>query len=478
LIGSEAEVEESVVSTEQSRAGAALSPAARLDRLPITGWHRMLTVLVGLGSFFDLYEVFLGGVLASILTEEWKLGSTGKSLVIASAFFGMFVGANVNSLLADRFGRRRMFMINLVSYALLSLASGFSPNLTVFVVLRFLAGIGIGSELVLVDTYLAEFIPGRARGRAIAWAYVVGFLGVPLAALIGAKVVGKATFAGIAGWRWLLIAGAIGAIFVFLARTKLPESPRWLVARGRTEEADAVVAQVEARVYAARPDARPAETEAVAQEHAVEPRRITLADTFKGTYRKRTIMLWIFQILQTVGYYGFGTMAPLVLVSKGYTVTSSLGYAALSFLGYPIGALVSVPMVERLERKWLIVYSTIAIAVFGLIFGFGTNTALIVTAGFLLTVSSNVFSNAFHIYQTELFPTRVRTSAMGIGYSLSRLASAILPFVAVSVLAALGAGGVFGGAAVLLGVLCLDVAILGPRTTGRDLEEVVTVDGH
>ena len=182
-------------------------------------------------------------------------------------------------------------------------------------------------------------------------------------------------------------------------------------------------------------------------------------------------MLWIFQVLQTVGYYGFGSMAPIVLTAKGYSVTSSLGYAALTYLGYPIGALAAIPLVERYERKTLIIVSALGIAGFGLVFGMAGNTAVIVAAGFLLTVCSNVFSNAFHIYQTEIFPTGVRSTAIGVAYSLSRLASTVLPFVSVAALDAFGAGGVFAGSAALLGVLCLDVGLLGPRTTGRSLEQ-------
>jgi MFS transporter, putative metabolite:H+ symporter len=455
----------------------------RLEQLPLSGWHRMLTVLVGIGSFFDLYEVFLGGVLASVLAGEWKLSSTGKSVVIASAFLGMFVGANILSSLADRLGRRRVFMINLASYALFSFATAFAPNLPVFVVLRFLSGLGMGAELVLVDTYLAEFLPARSRGRYISWAYVIGFLGVPLAALFGARVVAKADVLGLAGWRWLLIAGGLGTLFVWAVRSRLPESPRWLMVKGREEEAERVVAQIEAKVPNAAPAATApvAETTALASaatapaaEAAEQPfvgRNMRFTDMFRGEYRKRTVMLWIFQVLQTVGYYGFGTMAPIVLAAKGYSVTSSLGYAALSYTGYPIGALVAIPLVERFERKTLIVASALGIAGFGLVFGLATSTALIVAAGFLLTVCSNVFSNSYHIYQTEIFPTRLRSTAIGMAYSLSRLASAVLPFVAIAALDRFGAGGVFMGSAVLMGVLCLDVGLLGPRTTGRSLEQ-------
>ena len=203
-----------------------VAASSALERLPVTRWHWRLVVFVGLGSFFDLYEVFLGGVLAPVLATEFKLGTIGKALVISAGFAGMFVGANVLSIVADRLGRRRVFILNLFVYSLFSLAAAFSPNVETFLVLRFLAGIGLGAELVLVDTYLAEFVPARVRGRMTAWAYTIGFLGVPLAALLGGKLVAQRELLGIDGWRWLLIFGGLGAVFVLAVRTMLPESPR------------------------------------------------------------------------------------------------------------------------------------------------------------------------------------------------------------------------------------------------------------
>jgi putative MFS transporter len=160
------------------------------------------------------------------------------------------------------------------------------------------------------------------------------------------------------------------------------------------------------------------------------------------------------------------------LTAKGFTVTASLGFSALTFIGYPVGSALSIPLVDRFERKTLIVASTAGIAVFGLVFGMSGSVGLIVASGFLLTVCSNVFSNTFHIYQTEIFPTGVRSTAIGVAYSLSRLTSAVLPFVAIAVLESLGATAVFTGSAVLLLVMCLDVGILGPRSTKRSLESV------
>ncbi|MFJ9126994.1 MFS transporter [Streptomyces sp. NPDC102340] len=447
-------------------------PVGRLDRLPVGPWHRRLTAIVGIGAFFDLYEVFLGGVLAAALAESWQLSGTEKSWLIASGFLGMFVGANVLSVLADRFGRRKMFLVNLGMYSLFSLACAFAQDATQLSVLRFLAGLGLGAELVLVDTYLAEFLPRKVRGRYIAWAYTLGFVGVPVAALLGARLVAKHELFGIDGWRWLLVAGALGAAFIQLLRTRLPESPRWLASRGRTAEADAVVRGIEERVGVTTEAAAPVVP--APRSEAPEPagQKVPLGQMFKAPYARRTVMWWIFQILQTVGYYGFGSLAPVVLQAKGHTVTESLSYAALSYLGYPVGSALSVPLIDRIERRTLIILSALGIAAFGLVFGFAEASWLIVGAGFLLTVSSNVFSNAFHVYQTEIFPTGMRSSAIGIAYSLSRLTSVVLPFIAIDVLEDLGADAVFIGSGVLMLVLCLNVRLLGPRTTGRSLESI------
>ncbi|MFI0152115.1 MFS transporter [Streptomyces lydicus] len=442
--------------------------AARLDRLPPSRWHRRITLVVGIGAFFDLYEIFLGGVLAAVLAEQWHLGHTAKSWVIAAGFLGMFAGANVLSVLADRFGRRRMFLVNLGAYAVFSLLCAFAPNLSWLLALRALSGLGLGAELVLVDTYLAEFLPRAVRGRYIAWAYTLGFVGVPVAALLGARLVAAHQPLGVDGWRWLLVAGALGAAFIQLMRRQLPESPRWLTVQGRGEEAERIVAGLEERVARETGGSLPS----VPETETVPERKVPLGEMFRGDHRRRTVMWWIFQVLQTVGYYGFGSLAPVVLTAKGHTVTESLLYAALSFCGYPLGSALSVPLIDRIERRTLIIASALGIAGCGLAFGFADATWAIVAFGFLLTVCSNVFSNAFHVYQTEIFPTGLRSSAIGIAYSLSRLTSVVLPFVALSVLDDLGPAAVFSASAGLMLLLCLDVALLGPRTTGRSLERI------
>jgi putative MFS transporter len=443
------------------------SVAARLDRIPPFSLHRRLAVAVGLANGFDLYDIFLGGVLAAVLTVPWKLDTDGKALVIASGFGGMFVGAIVLSALADRFGRRRVFLSNLLIYSVFTLAAAFSPNLTWLAILRFCAGFGLGAELSLSDTYLSEMLPRRVRGRYMASAYTLSFFGVPLAAFVGAQFVAKHTLL-IDGWRWLLVVGSIGAIIVWAMRRSLPESPRWYEMRGDQIEADRETTAIEEGACAALglkelPAPEPSE---------VPPRqKPRLREIFEPPYGRRSLMLWFFQFFQTVGYYGFGTLAPLVLAAKGFKIVDTLGFTAIIYLGYPIGSAVSVPIIERFERKHLIVASALVMGALGVVFGFARVPWLIVTAGFLLTATSNVFSNAFHIYQAEIFPTRIRATAVGAAYSLSRLSGAILPFISVSVLDHLGASTVFIGSAVIMLLICLDVGLLGPRSTGLNLED-------
>src|SRR3954470_14396114 len=201
--------------------------AARLDRIPPMRMHRRMAVAVGFANFFDLYDIFLGGVLAAVLAEPWNLSTNGKALVIASGFGGMFFGAVFLGTAADYFGRRKMFLINLMIYSGFSFAAAFSPDLTWLAILRFGAGIGLGAELSLSDTYLSELLPRQVRGRYMAGAYTLGFFGVPLVALVGAGFVAGHEILGIEGWRWLLVIGSLGAGVGFLL------GPRRLARRGR-----------------------------------------------------------------------------------------------------------------------------------------------------------------------------------------------------------------------------------------------------
>jgi len=441
--------------------------AARIDRVPLFSLHRKLVFVLGVGTFFDLFDVALGGLLAAILANIYHLNAFQTAAIIASGFFGMFVGALVLSIVSDYFGRRTMFLIDLLIYSLFSLAIAFSPNVTWVIIFRFFAGIGLGATPPLTDVYLSEMLPRQVRGRYTAWTYTIGLLGVPIAGLLS-KVLVSTTFL-MAGWRWLVVVGALGALVVWCIRRGLPESPRWFEIRQKTVAAEAAISGIE---QAAMRELHLAELPPPTLMTVELPKRVTLAESFRGVYTRRTIMLLIFQFFQAVGFYGFGSLAPIILVAKGFSVVNTLAYTAPIALGYPLGSWLSVPIVERMERKWLIIGTALLMALFGLVFGFATSIPLILASGFLLTVVSQVFSNGYHIYQAEIFPTRMRGTAVGVAFSLSRLSSGILPFVALPLLQTSGPIAVFIACAIIMGIVSLDVGLLGPRTTGQSLEEV------
>jgi putative MFS transporter len=439
--------------------------AARMDRLPITRTHRRATVAVGLGLFFEFYEVFLAGVLSTVLVKQFHLSDALLPAVLASTFVGMFLGALLLGRMADRFGRRGAFLLNLSLYAVFSFIGAFSPNPFMLMTTRFIAGVGLGAEPPLADTYLTDLLPIKSRGRFIAWAYTLAFLGVPVVGFL-ANSLAQHTWLGIPGWRWMFVIGAVGAGLVFLLRRGLPESPRWLASAGRNDEADAIVTRFEDEATATV-GALPEPARGGSEEDSGAVRSL-----FGPKLRRRTSMMVVFHILQTFGYYGFGTLVPLVLTAKGFPISKSLLFTALTFIGYPIGSALSLPLVERIERKFLVIGGVLAMAVLGVAFGYSSTTALILVFGFLYTAVSNVFSNAYHIYQAEIFPTRLRSTASSGTYSLSRLATAAMPFVLVPLLHGAGANALFAVVAACMVVVALDVAVLGPRTTGRALESV------
>jgi putative MFS transporter len=453
-----------------------LSIAERLNRLPITRTHRRATVAVGLGLFFEFYEVFLTGVLSAVLVDEFGLTKGQLPPVLASTFIGMFLGALLLGRFADRFGRRGAFMLNLGFYSVFSFLGAFSPNALMLMSTRFLAGIGLGAEPPLADTYLTDLLPARKRGRFIALAYTLAFCGVPVVGFV-ARGVAQRDILGIPGWRLMFVFGALGAVSVFFLRKGLPESPRWLESVGRYEEADRIVTRLEEEARAAgrafvEPDLAPAPASR-APAHATGTRESgRLGLLFGKEYGRRSTMMVIFHLLQTIGYYGFGTMVPLVLVAKGYKVSTSLLFTSVTYIGYPIGSVLSLPLVERFERKFLVVGSVLGMTVCGLAFGYSGSMALALIFGFLYTAVSNVFSNAYHIYQAEIFPTRLRSTASSGAYSLSRLATAAMPWVLVPLLDHTGPGVLFLAVSATTVLVALDVALLGPRTTGRALEDV------
>jgi putative MFS transporter len=444
----------------------AVAVAARLERLPPSAVHRRFIALISLGGWFDFYDIFMVGYLGAALRGSGLLDLTQMSMFVSAGFVGMFIGAIVFGVGSDRMGRRTAFVYMLLIYSVFTLAGAFAPNATWLIATRALAGIGIGAEVIVIDTYVTEMMPSRSRGRYVAITQALGFTAIPTVALLSYLLI--PTHVLIDGWRWVMIIGGSGALLAWYLRRSLTESPRWLESRGRIAEADAIVSAMEreaAREHGALP-------EPTASRAAVQP-AIPWSDIWRPPLLRRTMMLMAFQILQTIGLYGWANWLPTFLVQEGVPLVTSLLYTFIMAVASPLGPLLGVISSDRLERKWTIVTLALTMAVLGLVFLQVRSAAAVIASGTMLTMISYWFSAAFHAYQAELFPTRVRGTGVGFTYSWSRLSAAVSSL-------AIGALLPHGVATVVLFITAAWVGVaaiigaLGPRTNAIPLEKLST----
>src|SRR5580692_6663518 len=210
-----------------------VNAGAQLDRLPIGAFHYGIFWLVGAGMFFDGYDLYVGtNVLPAALQSGFSTPRLNADF-ISKTFLGMTIGALVTGFLGDRYGRRFTYQINLLIFGLASLAAAFAPDMTTLIWLRFLMGLGLGAEIVVGYATLAEFVPPKSRGRWLSFMAVLVVSGLPITALLGYLIIPAY------GWRPMFAIAGVGALVVWYLRKALPESPRWLEAQDRAEEAEA-----------------------------------------------------------------------------------------------------------------------------------------------------------------------------------------------------------------------------------------------
>jgi putative MFS transporter len=462
---------------------------ARLDNLSASRavWARI--ALLSLGGFFEYYDLFMTGYIAPGLVRGGILAPTGLSpsdtsdvvsyiaavfrtggvaSFIAALFGGLFLGTILFGFIADKFGRKAIFTFSLLWYALASLVMACQTDAFGLDLWRFIAGIGIGVELVTIDTYIAELAPAALRGRAFAYNGAIQFAAVPAVAFLAWMLVPAAPL-GVDGWRWVVAIGSLGAVFVWWIRLGVPESPRWLAQHGRFEEADRALATLEPAASAGRPPVVRPPPAAVRQDEAPSG---GFGEIWRRPYLARTIMLIVFNIFQTVGFYGFSNWVPTLLIEQGISITKSLEYTFVIAIAAPFGPLLAASLGDRFERKWLLVWAAFAVAVFGVLFGQTTATMSLIALGVALTLSNNVLSFAFHGYQPELYPTRIRAMAVGFVYSWSRLSVVFSAFLIAYTLREFGVAGVFTLIAGSMAIVMLAIGLLGPKTRNLSLDTI------
>jgi putative MFS transporter len=446
---------------------------ARLERLPFSRFHWKLAAILGVGTFFDAFDALAIAVALTVVFTTLHIGFMNAGFLISAAYVGQFVGAWAFGYLSEHWGRKPAFVVALALFGVLSVASAFAWDFHSLLVLRLLQGLGLGlgGEVPVAGALFNEYLRTANRGRVALFYQSLFIWGAALTPVIGVAVfslVGQDP-----GWRVLFMIGGIPALVAVYAAYALPESARWLADRGRIDEADRIIAGIEAEPRrTALPQLR--------VTPQPPPRATRLGELFAGIYLRRTIMVWIQWAATFFVAYGYNIWLPTLYVRiGGLPVNDALLLTVINWAVTLSTMYLQAYLLETLGRKPLFVFGFGMVALGGL-YGYAaaalfhaTGWPILFTAALLMSFGTALNSSACVNYTAELYPTRMRGLGVAAGSSMNRLASIVSPTAVGALLdAKYGIGAVFAmfGAAGLVGFV--DLLVLGVETKDLTLEEL------
>ena len=433
--------------------------ADTLDETRLTGFHWRVMALIIAGLFFDLFDVAILGSLAPDFIAKHFATPSQVAIVASSTFLGLLIGSIVQGELTDRFGRKTVYQANLLIYGLATLLAAASPNYIILAALRFVAGLGLGAEIPLAYAYAAEFAPRRNRGRVMAIVNMVGgCLPFPLAILFALA------FRAVLGWQGIFVVIGLAALVVFVFRISLPESPRWLAAHGRGQEALGIIRKMgidPPHTLAAAPDP--------GSVH-MDP----LALVFRR-YTRRVIALMVALFAAFAALYGLVTWLPTLMGARGFDITKSLTFVLVMTTAFPISSLILTVLLDSIGRIKTAVGSFVLGGIFAILFMESSSNTAVLVNGFFMSLFTVNAANTLEVLCGELFPTSARSSGSGLGFGAGRLGAVLASYMVIVILNASGVDGVFVAIAITLAVGALSSMVLGQETAGLSLEAIASV---
>ncbi len=420
---------------------------------------RRATWATAFGEGLDGYDLGIISVLLLAISADLDVSTVWAGLIGASSLIGIFIGGPLFGRITDRFGRRRPFLVNIVAFVVLGLAQAFVQNVEQLFVIRLLIGMAIGAEYAIGGPFLAELAPAALRGRLSAWliaSWYIGFLVSVLAGYLMLDVLGL-------DWRVILATCALPAIATLILRSGLPESPRWLMSRGRLQEARSVALE------------HLGDEAHFQREIAGEPpSRAGIGQLLSPAYRRRTLMMCGFWACLVAPYFAIVTFAPQVF--EALDLSESAATIATNAMAV-LGALAGVYLMDRASRRSMLIVPLWMCAATLIVVGLWPSApvavvlACFVTFGFFNALGGTLTGP----YPSELFPTDLRTTAVGIGAAASRIGAAIGTFLLPIGLDTLGVG----ASMLIAAAFCVAGAVItqlwAPETAGRPLIETSRV---
>jgi putative MFS transporter len=438
-----------------------------VDNAPNTRFHTRLTLQCSGGPFLDGYVLSIIGVAMTGATGALRLSNVSVGLVGAAALIGILVGGLVFGPVTDRVGREVMYTIDLLVLVIASVLCAFVTESWQLILLRFVLGLSVGADYPIATTLLAEWLPRSSRAKMLGVTIAFWYVGAMVAYFVG---YGMAELWGPGCWRWMLASAAVPGLITVLGRIGTPESPRWLISKGRTEEARTVVRKVFGEDVPLEQLAEPADSTA---------RTIGLLGLFRGRYGGRTLFCGFFYLAQVTPLFAIYTFGPAILAAFGLASGNAGNLvSALISLVFVIGCLPALRWVETRGRRPVIIWCFAAMLVpFALLGFFPAGPTWFVIS---CLCAYGLFSGGPTVlewtYPNELFPTEVRATAVGVATAISRLGAAAGTYLLPVGLQRLGIGPtmLIGAGLTLLGWLaCLFWA---PETRGRSLAETCALD--
>ena len=424
-----------------------------LDNAPITPTHVKVVALVAAGYCIDvidyaIYGSFIPDMLRDHFATQSQLGWVG-----GAQLFGLAIGTFLQGQFTDRFGRKSVYQFNLLLFGLATIASALAPNVMWLTLARFISGLGLGAEQPLAFTYAGEYAPKDIRGRILAIVHFIGGgLVWPLAFLI------TIYFRGAIGWRGIWLAIGVAALVLFVLRFALPESPRWLAAKGRGKEALSILKKMGLGAPV---------------EELLDTATTSNSDPFSLVWRNYRVRLLAAMVCFSAFFcvtIGLGTWLPNIMSSQGFTITKSLSFTFGMTLAAPCGSLFMMFTLDKFGRRRTAFVTFLCSGLFAILFANAGTDVQLMAAGFLMIFFYQVAGNTMQIFASEVFPTQARASGFGMAAGIGRLATAGFVPALPMIQHAYGLPAVFGTIAALLVIAASGLNLIGPESRRRSLD--------
>ncbi len=437
----------------------------RLEKMPVGSFHYKLLLVTGLGWLFDSMDTGLISFVLPVLAKEWGLTPDQMGWIGSVGLVGMALGAVISGTVADRIGRKKVFTITVLMYAIATGMCALAWNYEALLFFRFLVGFGLGGELPVAATLMSEYAPTKLRGRFIVLLESFWGLGWLAAACIAYLLIPEF------GWKMAFLIGSLPALYVFLIRLHMPESVRYLISQKKLDEAKEIILSLEKKLHV---DSQPFTNElSPAEQGSVEADNAGPGALWSGKYIKRTIMLWLAWFGIVFSYYGIFMWLPSIVFKQGFAVVKTFEYVLIMTLAQLPGYYCAAWLVDVIGRKYTLSIFLLMSGVASYFFGNAGSSETLLIWGATMSFFNLGAWGVIYTYTPELYPTSMRALGSGWAAGFGRIGGMIAPaLVGIMIGNQMGIDKVFMMFAGVFIIVSVVVLAMGTETRQKQLEDI------